>query len=818
VPGLLTDIRYGARALRRSATFTANAVAALSLGIAAATAIFSVANKVLLEPLPYPHAGRLVQLITESELGNQHVVSIPKYDTWRDHTDVFEYIAAYDTTGPQVNLNGSGLPQPLEAARVTPGYFPLFGADVLLGRTFSTTDERGNAGCLVIVSENLWRTRFGADPRLVGSAVSLDYRSCRVIGVLTSGFEAGRSTDVWLPLQIHEALDDHLSRVRVAGRLRPGVTIDLAAGSVAKTMRWFLHRYKYAPLLFNERFTAIPLRDAVVGDVRRPLLLLSGAVAFVLLIACANTGSLVLARAGRRVREIAVRSALGARRSQLMRQLLTESMLMALASGLAGLLLGFAAIRALLALSPADLPRAGMNGAAITLDWRVFVFTFVVSLSSGVICGLIPAVKASRSSVISLVNQTGVPSGMGFRRSRGGSLLVISQVALALVLLAGAGLLIRRFIAMRTVDRGFHEQNVLTAQMSLTGPQFESTAHVAELVGKVERRLRKNPGILMVAATSSLPLEPAPMMPYTVTRRDQSKVGRYHGVASWRSVSPRYFDALRIRLLRGRLFTSGDGQDSARVVLINRTMMKKVWQEVDANPVGEFIVIGRGLGAGLEDVPRQIVGVVSDTRDAGLDPEAMVYVPVAQLPDALNARNNRVLPVAWVIRTTGDLILPALMGRDLQEAAGLPVANVRTMRQVVAVSSARAQFYTSLLSVFAVTGLLLAAVGLYGVMTCSVQQRTREIGLRMALGAGPDRIRRMVVWQGMRLALAGIAVGIPAAAVLTRVMVSLIFGLRPWDSAVFAVVSALLAAVAFTAAYFPSARAAEVHPSESLRG
>ena len=629
--------------------------------------------------------------------------------------------------------------------------------------------------------------------------------------------------DIWLPLQADPSTENHINRVRVAARLKPGVTVAEAQKDVGETMEPFLRKYAphspaEAPILLMEQFTAIPLRDAAVGDVRPALYLLTGAVGFVFLISCANAANLLLARGARRTREIAIRAALGAQRRQIIRQLLTESVLLSLAGGVLGLALGYAGVRELLAVSPADLPRIGANGSAITLNWRVFLFTLLVSGFTGMVFGLIPAVNASRTDVSSLVNDSVSQSGMEFRRNRGRSALMIVEMALALVLLVGAGLLIRTFVAKRTVNRGFDEQNVLTLEMSLGSSQFEKTAHVAQLVRYAERRIKSIPGVSAVAATCALPLAPSLAMPFIIYKNDQM-LWRWDGAAAWRSVSPGYFDAFRIRLLRGRVFTNDDGEQAAGVALINRAMMKKYWPEVDANPIGEFIIIGKGMGPGMEDPPRQIIGVVTDVRDAKLDLEPAMYVPVAQVPDGLNARNNRLLPITWVVRTAGALpLVAAAIQQELHRiSAGLPLERVRTMHEVVAASSARTQFYMMLLIVFAGIALLLAAVGLYGLMAYSVRQRTLEIGIRMALGAGPDDVRSMVVWQGMRLALLGILIGIPTALALSRVTVSVIFGIKTWDPAVLAIVAFLLSSVALFAAYIPSLRATRVNPADALR-
>ena len=815
-----TDIVRAARMLRRSPGFTAMAVAAIALGIGACTAIFSVVNKVLLEPLPYPEPNRLVQLQSTSPLGTQSVVSIPKYLTWRDHTNVFEYLAAFDIAGPSVSLTESDRPEPLPTARVSADYFRVFGARVEVGRTFDLLEDGAGAERVVVISHALWRERFGGNPRLVGGRISIEQRDYQVIGILAPEFHPDPPASIWLPLRAGESAEDHMSRVRVVGRLRLGVTNESAQKAVAATIAPFIGRYHDAPLLYQESFTAIPLRDAIVGDVRPALYLLGGAVGFVLLISCANVAHLLLARSTRRTREIAIRAALGAERATIVRQLLTESMLLAVGGGLLGLLLGWAGIRELLAFSPGEIPRVGANGAGIALDVRVFLFTLATSGFTGLFFGLLPAMSASRADLASLVKDSASQSGMGFRRNLGRPMLVVIEMALALVLLAGSGLLIRTFTAQRAVNRGFDEQNVLTLEMSLGSSRFDRTEAVAEMVRNAEERLSHVPGIAAIATTSSLPLEPSLMMPFTAMERDQRLVGRYHGAAAWRSVSPGYFDAFRIRLLRGRAFMQSDTGTSAAVAVINHAMVHKYWPEVDANPIGEFLQVGQRMGKGLEDVPRQIVGVIADLRDAGLTVEPTLYVPMAQVPDGMNARNNGLLPLTWVVRSSGTLPLPSVVVQETVRAAsgGIPLGRVRTMHQVAAASSARLAFYALLLAVFAGIALVLATVGLYGLMAYSVEQRAVEIGIRMALGAEPHVVRNMVIRQGMRLGALGISAGIPAAVMLARVMNSLIVGMRSWDPEIFAVVAALLGGVAMLASYVPSVKATRVDPVEVLRG
>jgi len=592
---------------------------------------------------------------------------------------------------------------------------------------------------------------------------------------------------------------------------------------VSGTFEAFLRKFPpysqfAAPALFEEQFTAIPLRDAVVGEVRSALYLLMGAVGFVLAISCANAATLLLARASRRTREAAVRIAVGAERKQILFEQLAESVLLSSMGGIGGLVLGHLGVREVLAISPGDLPRIGANGSAITLDWKVFSFTLFASVLIGVLCALIPAINASRTDICGLMKDSSPQSGMGFRRNRGRSALIIVEMSFCLVLLVGAGLLIRTFVAKRAMSRGFDEENVLTLDMSLDNPRFEKTSQVAQLVRFAERRIKSVQGVEAIATTSALPLLPGLPMPFTILRNDHALLGRYDGTATWRSVSAQYFQVFQIRLLRGRMFTDEDDENSPKVALINRAMMKQFWQEIDANPIGDFISIGAGLEPGSGDTPREIVGVVVDVRDAGLDREPSMYVPVAQVSDGMNARNNRVLPIIWTIRTDG--VQPSPVVRIQQEivslSGGESMGRPRTMHEAIAASSARRQFYMTFLTVFAGIALVLSAMGLYGLMGYSVQQRSRELAIRAALGATPLDVQAMVVRQALRLTLWGTLVGIPLSLALSRVTISLIFGIQAWDPVVLALVVSLLCAISLFAAYVPSLRASRVNPAAAL--
>jgi len=816
------QLRSAALTLWRNPGFTVTAFAMLSLGIGVVSALFSVVDKVLLEPLPYPDPDRLVQLITTSQVGEQRLVSIPQYNFWRSTTR-FESMAAFDIGGSEVRPTEGPYPRTLKGARVSADYFHVFGAKLAIGRTFSSREDSPAGPKVVVISDGVWRRYLRSDSSLIRHPIRLDNVPYNVVGVLAPGIHVEIPADIWFPLCADPLSVDHIGRVRVVARLRRGTSLIDAQREVSGTFEAFLRKFPpysqfAAPALFEEQFTAIPLRDAVVGEVRSALYLLMGAVGFVLAISCANAATLLLARASRRTREAAVRIAVGAERKQILFEQLAESVLLSSMGGIGGLVLGHLGVREVLAISPGDLPRIGANGSAITLDWKVFSFTLFASVLIGVLCALIPAINASRTDICGLMKDSSPQSGMGFRRNRGRSALIIVEMSFCLVLLVGAGLLIRTFVAKRAMSRGFDEENVLTLDMSLDNPRFEKTSQVAQLVRFAERRIKSVQGVEAIATTSALPLLPGLPMPFTILRNDHALLGRYDGTATWRSVSAQYFQVFQIRLLRGRMFTDEDDENSPKVALINRAMMKQFWQEIDANPIGDFISIGAGLEPGSGDTPREIVGVVVDVRDAGLDREPSMYVPVAQVSDGMNARNNRVLPIIWTIRTDG--VQPSPVVRIQQEivslSGGESMGRPRTMHEAIAASSARRQFYMTFLTVFAGIALVLSAMGLYGLMGYSVQQRSRELAIRAALGATPLDVQAMVVRQALRLTLWGTLVGIPLSLALSRVTISLIFGIQAWDPVVLALVVSLLCAISLFAAYVPSVRASGVNPAAAL--
>jgi putative ABC transport system permease protein len=818
VENLTGDIKHAVCILLRSPVFAATAIVAIALGIGANTAIFSVVNAVLLQPLSYPQPDRLVALMRHFPDGDGSSTSIPNFMVWREQTQVFQAVAAYDFAGPGINLTGGDRPEQVRGIHASADYFAVFGAPLTIGRTYTSDEDRPNGPRVVVISDGLWRSRYGGDPAIISKTIELSGDPYEVVGVLGSTFQTDPPADVWLPLQADPNSSNQGHYLLCTARMRPGVTLAQAKAAMKLSAEEFRRKFPGPLMDAKESATAVPLRETVVSNVRTALLILLGAVGFVLLIACANVANLLLARATLRKREIAIRSALGAGRRRIVYQLLTESVLLSLMGGVLGLVLGYAGVRGLLAINPVDIPRIGEHGAAVTLDWRVLVFTLLVALLTGILFGLIPAFSASRTDLSLTLKESSSRAGSGFRQNKARSILVVTEMALALILLVGAALLIRTFAMLRTVKPGFDAHNVLTMEMSLSGTRFEKTAGVAQAVRDVEQRVGVLPGVDSVAMTCCLPLTGGVDLPFTIQGHPPTD-GPYNGDVQWRNVSPQYFQVFQIPVLRGRTFTDRDGAGSDPVVVITEAMAKQFWPKGDA--VGAVIRIGHGLGPEFEEPPRQVIGVVADTRDGGLnsDPSPMMYIPDPQVVDGITKLENRVLPIVWVVRTK---VAPLSMSADLQRelrvaTGGLPVAHIRTMNQVVGESTARSDFNTTLLSMFAGLALLLAAVGIYGLMAYSVQQRTQEIGIRMALGASAEHVRRMVLFQGIRLAAVGVLVGGAAALGLTRFMAGLIYGVKSWDPIVFVSVAVLLCTVSCLATYIPARRASRVDPMASLR-
>jgi putative ABC transport system permease protein len=812
---LIRDLKHAFRLLLRAPAFTVTAVSALALGIGANTAIFSVINTVLLRPLPFPDPDRIVQIMNSSPNGTGVGASVPKYNVWREQTAALEDITAYDLGGPGINLSTGDRPEQVKGIHVSHEFFRLFGAPLALGRSFTREEDLPGGGNIVVLSHGLWQRRFGGDPGVVGKAVSLGGEPHTIIGVVGAGFSFDPQPDLYLPFQANPSSTQQAHFFRAAARLKAGVNIQTARAVMSAAAEEFKRRN---PGMLGPRssFTVEPMQQIMVRNVRRALLVLLGAVGFVLSIACANVANLSLARAAARSREIAIRATLGAGRGRIIRQLLTESVLIALIGGALGLALGVAGVRGLLAVNPADLPRIGEGGAAVALDGRVLAFTFVLSLATGILFGLVPAFHAARAD-LNLTLKEGGRTGSGGGQTKARSLLVVVEMALAIVLLCGAGLLIRTFAALHSVSPGFDARNVLTLQTSLTGSRYDRTAGIFDLARRATERIEALPGARAAAASSYLPLEGGLGLPFIIEGRplENSPV---HGGAGWAYVTHRFFEVFKIRVVRGRGFTERDDAAAPGVVVINEAFARQYWPKGD--PVGARLRIGPGMGPAFAEAPREIVGVVSDARDAGLnnDPQPEMFVPLGQVRDAVMALNNRFMPLSWVVRA--DAAPPALSSpvqRVFQDLADLPVARVRSMEQIVGESTARTRFNTLLLAVFAFVAILLASIGLYGVMAYTVEQRTHEFGIRLALGADPKALRNLIVRKAMKLALAGIVIGTAGALGLTRYISTMLFAVTAQDPVVFVSVGLLLGTVAFLASYLPARRATGIDPVVALR-
>ena len=812
----LKDFRQSLRMFAQSPAFTLAAVAALTLGIGVNTAIFSVVDAVLLRPVAFPDPDRLVMFLNTAPDGVSAAASPAKFQHYRQQTGVVQDVAAFRTGA--ANYTGGNFPEQLASGQVSADFFRLFGTSAARGRTFTAEEDRPEGGRVVVLGYRFWSGRFGSDPNVIGKAISLNGEPYTVIGVLRdfNFAEFGPSPQVWIPFQLDPHTTDQGHYFQVAARLKPGVALEQAKARLKLSANDYRRRFpdQLGP---DDSFTVQPVREVLVHDVRTSLLVLAGAVSFVLLIACANVANLLLVRATGRRREMAIRAAIGGSRGRIIRQLLTESVVLSLAGGALGLLLGIAGIRALLAVNTAGLPLVGKDGSMVGVDWRVVVFTAGISLGTGILFGLIPALQSSRTDLTTALKESSGRSGTGFRQNKARSLLVVTEVALALILLIGTALLIRTAIALSRVEPGFDARHVLTLRVSLTGPRFLKSESVEQMIRDGVERLRALPGVVNASATCCVPLQGGYGLPFRIVGRPAE--GPFNGGGGWKTVSPGYFEVFKIPVRRGRSFTEHDSGHAPAVAIINEAMARQFWPKGD--PLNDRLIIGRGIMREFADEPeRQIIGVVGDTRDGGLndEPAPTMYVPQAQVPDAANALNVRLSPMAWIVRTAGEpQSLSGAIQEQIRQATGLPVTDVKSMDDVVSLSTSRERFNMWLMTVFGVSALLLAAIGIYGLMAYSVEQRTQEIGIRLALGAQAERVKNMVVLQGMRLALAGVVAGLAAALGLARFMATFLFGVGTRDPLVFFGVPVLLSAVALLAVWLPARHASRVDPIIALR-
>jgi predicted permease len=817
-----SDVRYAVHSMRRNPGFTAVAVAALALGIGANTAIFSVVNGVILRPLPFRDPDRLVRLCEYYPDGSHNSsVSIPKYMAWT-HNGVFAETTLYDEMGLNLTLGTGDPPIQLKTLHVSRGFFGVFGEGPVLGRVFDRVEDLPNGPAATILAYRIWQSRFGGDTRILGQTILLNKRPFTVVGVMPQDFESDPQADAWLPLQADPNSANYGNYLFAAARLKPGVDLSRASAE----MNVIAQRFREVnPKWMNdsESVAVIPMRELAVEDVRPALLILLGAVGLVLLIACANVANLLLARAASRQKEMAVRAAIGAGRWHVVKLLLTESAVLAAAGTVLGFALGAWGVRLLLMVAPGKIPRltdAGSLHAAIpVLDLRVAAFTMATAVLTVVLFGLFPALGASNPDLAAALKEGGGRSGKGRAHHRARSLLVITETALALVLLTGAALLLRSFAGLRSVDPGFNTHQLLAFETSLSGGDYSKSPQVADLVRRATERLEAVPGVTSAGSAFILPLSGMNTdLTFMIEGRPRGKRD-YDGDEQWRSVSPRYFQTLQVPLLRGRLLTDRDREGSPLVVVINQAFAKKYWPKEDA--LGKIIAIGKGLGPQFEEGPREIVGIIGNVAETSLahHGEGVMYVPQAQVPNGITELANGLIPLAWVVRTAGDpLALRRTVEREMHAVdATIAVGHLRSMDQVVSESLARQNFNTLLLTLFAVIALSLAAIGIYGLIAYTVEQRTQEIGIRVALGAARGQVLRMIVLEGAKLAAIGVAAGLAVAFGVTRLLASLLYGVKAADPLTFAAAAVAIGLVALAASYIPALRAAAVDPNHALR-
>jgi putative ABC transport system permease protein len=818
---LLKDLRYAARGLAREPGFTAIAVLTLALAIGANTAIFSVADGLLLRPLPLPRAEQLLLVMRHFPQGETEDVSAPKFFFLRGRMQaVFSRTAAYENLGTGFNLVGDGLPERIRGAHVSADFFPTVGVQPLFGRNFLAEEDRPGARHVVVLSHRLWLRRFAADPHVLGRRLQLSGESYTVVGVMPAAFRFPAVAELWTPFDLDPASVNQANYFEFLGRLRDGVSPQTAYATAKALTRPYAEAFP-RELDPQETFMTRPLQERLYGRVRPALLVLLAAVGAVLLIACVNLANLQLARAAARQREIAIRTALGAGWWRIVRQLLTESVLLALVGGTAGLLLGAAAIRPLLAMSPVQIDRLAQVG----IDGRVLAFTLVVSLASGLLFGLAPAMQPARANLHE-------PLKEGGNRSIGGAgsagrhwlrqALVVSEVALALVLITCASLLVHSFVGLLQKPSGFDTGNVLTMKLSLPTVKYGSAAAAERFSTQLVQRIEALPGIRAAAVTTTLPLEGGPDFSFKILgRKGPGEDGNGNYDADFRATTPDIFGVLRIPVMRGRGFTAADRLGAPLVALINQEAAHRWWPNED--PIGQRIFVGEGAKELADRGPRTIVGIVGNTRDEGLDRKlpTLLYVPLAQLQDPLVALFIQLLPVSVAVRTAaGSPAVTAAIQKQIWAVdAGQPINDVKTMEEIRATSLGTRRFTTTLLGLLALLALTLAAVGIYGVLAYLVQQRTREIGVRLALGATTAAVLRLVLRQGMAAVLLGIALGLGGAFAASRLLDSsgLLVDVSAGDPLTFLVTPAVLAAIAILASSIPAHRASRLDPLIALR-
>ncbi len=806
---LLKDIRYGVRSLLKHPGFTAIVVLTLAVGIGASSAIFSVVNTVLLRPLPYRNAERLVVIQELDAAGKRVQVTPANFLDWREQNTVFEQLAAILTR--PANLAFSDQAERIDFAMVSANLFSTFGAEPFRGRFFAPADEQAGHAPVAVVSHGLWQRRFGADEALVGKSITLDGSPYTVVGIAPAGFQFPNKTDVWVPPYrlaptMNERQDPTQLRgfgmLAAIGLLKPGVPATQAAAEMDTIVTRLRQQY---PATNNRRFNkVVSLHTDLVGETGPMLLLLFGAVGFVLLIACANVANLLLASAATRQKEMAIRTALGASRLRVVRQLLTESFVLALSGGLLGFLLALWGVVLMTKLLPRDFPRL----ADINLDWRVLGFTLFASVLTGILFGLAPAIQISKPDVQESLKESGRGTSGGRRHNSLRSLLIVGEVALSVVLLVGAGLLFRSFMQLQSVKTGFTPEQVLTMRLTPAGAKYRTDADYIAFYYQVLQRVSTVPGVQAVGAINTLPLEKGPTAGFRIEGRPPLTTDKWPG-GNYRTVSTDYFRAMNIPIVEGRAFSERDTETAPLVVIVNQSLANRDFP--NESPVGKRINMGNTDAQG-KPLWWEVIGVAADVRSLELREPAVPEFYLSALQDSFGS-------MFVVARTSVE---PTSVSAAVRSAASevdksAAVSDLKTMEHIVSDSVTQPRFNLFLLGLFSSIALLLSAAGIYGVTAYSVTQRTHEFGIRMALGAQVGDVLRMILRQGMVLICAGIAIGLVASFALTRLLRTLLFGVSVTDPLTFVVITILLTLVALIACYVPARRATKVDPLVALR-
>ena len=819
---VVREIRQAVRTLRNDPGFTLVALAALTIGIASSTSVFSVIDRVILQPLPYPDPDTIVQLGRKFPIGVAYTVSIPKYMVWRNN-DVFSSMALYDLEGPGFNIEIGDFPEQIKGAHVSAAYFTVFGVSPVIGRAFNQAEDQPNGPKTALISENLWRSHFRSDPQILTRTITLNSLSYLIVGVIPSRFVARPDAEVWLPLQADPQSINQAAFLQIAARLRPGISISRAQAEMEAIGERFRQLYpNYMDK--TESVAVIPMRESIVGDVRKTLYILFGAVTFVLLIACVNVANLLLARSSGRQRALAIRVALGASRWRVVRQLLTENVVLSAVGGFLGLIVGVLSVRMFLLIIPGAIPRLDatqLRNPFEFFDWRILVFTIGVSVLTGILFGLIPALQISKPNVAATLNEMGTRSSTSRHQNFTSKTLVAFETGLAFVLLVAAALLIRTFASLSSAGSGIDSHHVYTLLTSLADEHYQTTEATARFTRQALHNIESIAGVdsastsLVIPTTSSVGA-----LAFDIPGKANPSSQQHYGPEQWRTISPHFFTVFRIPLLSGRVFTEHDNMGGGPVVIVNAAFAKKYF--ANENPIGRTLDIGKGIGPTYADYARrQIVGVVSDTRESGLvaGKVPVMYIPQAQQPQGMTKIFNSAVPLAWEVRSDLDeKSLIFAVAKAIHEVdSRLPLGDVRRMDKILADSISRQNFNMNLLSVFATSALLLAAIGIYGVMSYSVQQQTKDIGIRMALGADKNTILAMVLRQGLIPALIGLCAGLTGAVSLPRLMQSLLYGVKSGGPISFFGIAATLLIVAFLAVLIPARHAISLDPVRALR-